>query len=60
MNTEELKATCMAILERQLGERLAAMWWTSPNHAFNNRAPVDQFQIDPLSVLEYISAHLLR
>ena len=50
----------MAILERQLGERLAAMWWTSPNHAFNNRAPVDQFQIDPLSVLEYISAHLLR
>ena len=60
MNTEQLKATCTAILERQLGERLAAMWWKSPNHSFNNLTPSDQFQIDPLSVLEYISAHLLR
>lgn len=60
MNVTEIKSTCDKILCRQLGKRLTTAWWNSPNHAFDNKTPAQQFATAPLGVLEYISTHLRR
>lgn len=58
MSPDQIYTLCNEILVRQLGERLAAQWWGSPNHAFGDKTPAQMFYDVPVSVAEYISAHL--
>lgn len=58
MSPDQIYTQCNEILVRQLGERLAAQWWGSPNHAFGDKTPAQLFYDAPVSVAEYIFAHL--
>lgn len=33
---------------------LVNRWWTDPNKAFDNQAPIDVFAVDPAKVRDYI------
>lgn len=58
MSPDQIYTHCNEILVRQLGERLAAQWRCSPNHAFGYKTPAQLFYDAPVSVAEYIFAHL--
>jgi uncharacterized protein (DUF2384 family) len=55
MSPDQIYAHCNEILVRQLGERLAAQWWGSPNHAFGDKTPAQLFYDAPVSVQNIFS-----
>jgi hypothetical protein len=52
------KQLCNSLLLSLLGkEHLVESWWTSPNKAFSNRTPNEQWTLAPEEVYEYLMHH---
>lgn len=45
---------CEVLVIALLGKKLAEKWWESPNKAFDQRTPEEQWQLDPESVYDYL------
>jgi hypothetical protein len=39
-------------------ESLATCWWNSPNKAFKNITPFEEYKNNPQNVLDYLVQHL--
>jgi hypothetical protein len=54
---EQLRRTCSVIIEALVGEEFSERWWSSPNRAFDNRTPNEQWALAPEVVFDYLTTH---
>ncbi len=51
------KKECDRMLESLVGKGMVDKWWQSPNKAFGDKKPIDVFETDPRSVVDYLMGH---
>lgn len=51
-----LREKCEMMVEALVGAELAPKWWASHNLAFDT-TPNQKFEVDPVEVFKYLSAH---
>jgi hypothetical protein len=54
---EQLRRTCSVIVEALVGVEFSEQWWSSPNRAFDNRTPDEQWALAPEVVFDYLTTH---
>jgi hypothetical protein len=58
MTTEqEFRAIADQLIESMVGPDHVAAWWASPNQAFDNRTPEEQWQLGSDQVVNYLIHH---
>ena len=58
MNTEqEFKHIANNLVASMVGAEHVATWWSSPNQAFGNRTPEDQWAAGSDAVVNYLMHH---
>lgn len=55
-----LKQRCDLMLDAMIGHDLVASWWESRNRAFDERTPLQQWEVDYESVYNYLMRHVQR
>ena len=54
---ELLRQTCKMIVEALVGREFSEQWWSSPNRAFDNRTPDEQWALESEVVSDYLFGH---
>jgi hypothetical protein len=58
MNTEqEFRRIADTMVARIVGDEWVATWWNSPNRAFGNRTPEEQWSAGSDAVINYLMHH---
>lgn len=57
MDEVQMKLRATALITAMVGKDLVDQWWTSPNRAFDNTTPNEQWIKDPDSVYTYLMQH---
>ena len=61
LTTEEnFRATCNTLVESLVGQAHAATWWTSPNRAFDDLTPEQQWVRGSDQVVFYLMAQAFQ
>lgn len=56
MNERASRFRCDSMLTALLGKEQVTTWWNSPNRAFENRTPNEQWKVDRRIVENYLYA----
>jgi Protein of unknown function (DUF2384) len=58
MTTEkEFKKIADQLVKSMVGAEHLDTWWNSPNRAFDNRTPLQQWELGSDSVVNYLMSH---
>lgn len=57
MDQVQMKLRSTALITAMVGKDLVDAWWASPNKAFGNITPNEQWLNDPDSVYMYLMQH---
>jgi hypothetical protein len=58
MTSEKLfRDTCNKLVQALVGANMAEAWWSSPNQAFDNRTPEQQWTLGSDTVVNYLMHH---
>ena len=55
--SEQLKSICNDLVIGLVGEENSTLWWSSPNKAFQNRTPDEQWEKGSDQVINYLMHH---
>ena len=54
---EQLKSLCEQLVHSMVGAEHSTLWWSSPNRAFNDRTPNEQWEKGSDQVINYLMHH---
>lgn len=58
MKSEKIfRETCNQLVQALVGPTMCDAWWSSPNKAFDNRTPEEQWALGSDTVVNYLMHH---
>lgn len=55
---DQMKQRCDVLLIAMLGKQHVETWWSKENQAFNMLTPLNQWELDPVLVYQYLMGQL--